>query len=453
MTPPSSALTALEPMAESIQSYPPSSQISFNQEQICLLEAFYPGTRAYNAQLVVHLNGAFDPATLERAVNDVIARHESLRTTITLQARGYQAQVHPQFHFKVDIHDISDVPEARQEDRFAALKAECTSRTFDLETLPLMDIRAVRFRADKWRLIHVEHHAIHDGWSLGLLWHEIQQTYNALKKGRTPRLAAPPVQYQQFVAWQRARMQGDYGRQAISFWRDYLDGTSPEISISSRHSDGSSLDGRNYEVNLSPDRFAAVKAAARRFSVSNFVVMFSVFSALLAKASGETDFAVGTAVNARTEVELEPMIGMVVNTVPLRVRVQPGEAWRSVCRTVQSSLFRALRYQDLPLSHLIRELGVVQKKGKNPIFQHCFSFHDSRVPKIEMENIDGYIKETQNQTAKFDINVIVIPASADRGTVETRMFWQFSDSLFSHEDCCQLIEEYLILLGAISEAE
>ena len=436
-----------------VGSYQPSSEVSFNQEQICLLEAFYPDTKAYNAQAIIRLTGAFDPAVFEAAVNDVISRHESLRTTISLHAKGYLATVHSRFEFEIGYHDLSEIPEVHQEDAFEDLKLDCMRRTFDLETLPLLDIHVVCFGQDVWRLIHVEHHVVHDGWSFGLFWNEVQQAYNAFKAGQPPDLAAPPVQYQQFVAWQRKRIRGDYGQTALTFWRDYLEGTALEISVASGQSTGSSLAGRNFEFSLSSETCNAVKGAARRFNVSEFMVMFSVFSITLSQASGVSDFAIGTAVSARTETEIEPMIGMVVNTTPIRVVVEPDAKLRSVCHYVRTSLFQVLRYQDLPLSSLVRELGIVQKRGRNPIFQHCFSFHDSSVPRIELEGVEGYIEETQNQTAKFDINVVTIPAKAERGTVETRMFWQFSDGLFGHEECCALIEAFLSLLNAINDAE
>ena len=179
----------------------------------------------------------------------------------------------------------------------------------------------------------------------------------------------------------------------------------------------------------------------------------SVFAIALSQASGAEDFAIGTAVSARTETEIESMIGMVVNTTPVRVSVSPGADFSSVCRYVQTSLFRALRYQDLPLSSLVRELGIVQKKGKNPIFQHCFSFHDSYVPKIELDGVEGYIEEIQNQTAKFDINVVTIPPNAKRGTTEARMFGQFSDGMFTNKDSCALIESFVGLLNTIEDAK
>lgn len=436
-----------------VGSYAPSSEISINQEQICLLEAFYPGTKAYNAQAIVRLTGAFDTDVFEAAVNDVIARHESLRTTISLGPKGYTATVHPRLDLKIECHDLTDAPEAKKEEAFEELKQKCMRRTFDLKALPLLDIRVAQFAQNEWRLIHVEHHVVHDGWSFGLFWSELLEVYNALKDGQHPNVPLPPVQYQQFVAWQRARIRGDYGRDANAFWRDYLSGMTMETSAATGQTAGPSLAGRNFELSLSPETYGAVTAAAKRLKVSEFVVMFSMFSMVLSQASGAEDFAIGTAVSARTETDIEPMIGMVVNTTPVRVCVEPGADLRAVCRYVQTSLFRALRYQDFPLSSLVRELGIIQKKGKNPVFQHCFSFHDSHVPKIELEGVEGAIEETQNQTAKFDINVVTIPANAERGTVETRMFWQFSDGQFNHEDCCVIIESFLGLLEAIGNAE
>lgn len=437
------------PAAMRISQYAPSRQISYNQEQICLLEAFYPMNRAYNFQATVHIQGALDLPCLERAVSHVVARHEMLRTTITVDDDGYRAIVHPPYRFPIPRHDLSGLPPAEQEAAMTALFDGCVRRNFNVEELPLFDLQAAQLAPDAWRLVQVEHHVVHDGWSLGRLWSEIQQAYNALIDGAAPDLPALAAQYQQFVAWQRSRMEGAYGRAALDFWCNYLSGAPGETSPARGRGTGSALGGHGLQIELSAETFGTVRETARRLAVSDFVVMFSVFSRLLAAKTGQRDLVVGTAVNARTETEIEPLIGMVVNTIPVRVALQGGDTLTSIGRNVQTSLFKALRYQDVPLSLIVRRLGIAQTRGRNPVFQNCFSFHDSAVPRIDLRGAAGEIREAQNQSSKFDINVVVIPPSESRGATHARMFWQFAEGLFSPEEGRSLANEYVDLLRAM----
>ncbi|KOV83466.1 condensation domain-containing protein [Nocardia sp. NRRL S-836] len=431
-----------------ISDHEPAPGVSYNQEQICLLSAFYPGNQAYNAQAEIRVRGKWVPAVLERAVSHVIERHEMLRTTIHLAHDGYRATVHPPFAFTIPVHDLSALPEPERQRELAALRLRLQDTVFDTARLPLLSIDAVRLGADEWVLLQVEHHVVHDGWSFGRLWDEVQRAYNAVLDGTCPHLPPLPGQYQQFVSWQRSRMEGEYGRRAVDFWTGYLAGAGE--ATPGRVSTGTGrLDGHNLEITLPEETFARIRDRARDLAVSPFVLMFSTYARLLADLSGETDFCVGTAVNARTETELEPLIGMVVNTIPVRIAVGRADPFPSVVRSVQSSLFRALRYNDVPLSLVVRRLRLRQKRGRNPVFQHCFSFHDSEVPRLRFGAATAEIREAQNQSAKFDMNVVVIPPSATRDAGSARMFWQFSQNVFTRDEAVELVSEYERLLTRV----
>lgn len=428
-----------------ISEYPPAREVSYNQEQICLLSAFYPHNQAYNAQAEIRVRGGLDLSVLERAVSAVIERHEMLRTTISLAQDGYRATVHDPFAFTIPCHDLTRLPESERGPALEALRLRLQDQVFDTARLPLLTIDAVRLDTDEWALLQVEHHAVHDGWSFGRLWDEIQVHHNALLDGARTDLPPLPAQYQRFVRWQRDRMAGEYGGRAVDFWTGYLDGAG-EVTLGGRHTRSGGLDGHNLEIVLSAETFALIRARSAELAVTPFVLMFSVYARFLAERGGAEDFCVGTAVNARSERELEPLIGMLVNTIPVRVSAERDAPLSRVVRGVQSSLFRAMRYHDVPLSLIVRRLGLAQRRGRNPVFQHCFSFHDSEVPRLRLGEGTAEIREAQNQSAKFDMNVVVIPPSPTRDTGRARMFWQFSRDVFTRERAVGLAHEYERLL-------
>lgn len=428
-----------------VSDYPRSDRVSYNQEQICLLEAFYPNNKAYNFQATVEIEGMLDLSVLEMAVSAVIARHEMLRTTIELGAEGFVATINQPYAFEVAYIDLRDTPAEAADAAFDEILAARLSNSFNVSRTPLFTITAVQITDAQWRLIQVEHHVIHDGWSLGLLFSEIETAYNVILESAQPTLPDLPAQYQQFVSWQRDQIEGDYGKVALAFWQDYLDGTDLEASIATERPGTSYLAGLNVDTYLDEAFFGRLRVAARTRAVSEFVLMFSAFSRLVGDLAGAHDFCVGTAVSARSERDIDPMIGMVVNTVPVRVRLQTTVT--ETLRSVQKSFFKAIRYHDIPLSLLVRSLGIRQQRGSNPIFQHCFSFHDSAVPKLQLGSSSGIICERQNRTSKFDVNVVVTPPSEIRNVVKCRISWQFSEMLFDEHEARIFAQAYCVLLS------
>lgn len=431
-----------------VADYPPSPRASFNQEQVCFLSSFFPLNRAYNFQATVRFRGALDVARLEQAIDAVIERHEMLRTTIHAGEDGYTSVIHPPYHLPIGVHDLVGLSEDAQISNLNALLEATLNGTFDVEVLPLLRFEAVRLAPDDWVLIQIEHHVVHDGWSIGKIWAEIQEIYSALLEARAPVLPELPLQYQQFVAWQRENLSGEYGREALQFWREHLDGTDMEVRLSHEQAEAEVMGGHNVRTEISAERYGQVREVAARYGVSEFAVLFSVFGLFMSRQTGATDFCVGTATSARTEHDIEPLIGMIVNIIPVRVALQGATSLSGSLEAVHGSLLSALRYQDTPLSLIVRDLGLTQSEGRNPVFQHCFSFHDSAMPSFKLGDVQGEIHEEQNQTAKFDLNAIVIPPGPTRSARHARVLWEFAARSFTQQQAEFFAHEYMSLLDS-----
>jgi len=369
-----------------------------------------------------------------------------LRTSIVLEADGFRANVHSRYTVKIGVDDFSALPEKAQLQAFDECFRGALSTRFNVGQLPLFEIHAIKFGPETWKLIHVEHHAVHDGWSFGRLWGEIQTAYNAIDSGVEPALPALPIQYQQFVHWQRERFAGSYGVEALDFWCGNLAGFDRhQVATMPRQlQEKGSIN--SFTTVVCESRCVQIELASRKLGVSAFVLMFSTFLLLLARRTAQEDLTVGTAVGARTDPDLEPLIGMIVNTLPVRVRLGHDRCIRTTCRLVQTSLFKSLRYPDVPLSLIVRRLGLTETRGRNPVFQHCFSFHDSAIPRIKLNGATGRIEEEHNRVSKFEINVVVIPPDIVRGTKRMRMFWQFTEGLLDDSEFARFADEYTELL-------
>jgi amino acid adenylation domain-containing protein len=431
-----------------VSDHRPSERASFNQEQVCFLASYFPFNRAYNFQATLRFSGDLDIGRLERAISTVIARHEMLRTTIHVGTDGYCSKVHPPYRFEIPVCDLTRSTADAQVEILRNLLDSAVNTVFDVERLPLLKILGVRRAYDEWTLIQVEHHVVHDGWSIGRLWAEIQECYVADVQARAPVLPKLPAQYQQFVQWQRERLTGAYGKEALDFYCGYLSGADFDVRISQSQPHDRGLGGHNVRQILSESAYGKVRRLARDRNVSDFAILFSVFALFLAKHGGKDDFCVGTASSARTHRELEPLVGMIVNTIPVRTKIESTRSLSAILDRMHGSLLEALTYQDIPLSMIVQRLGLTQSEGRNPIFQHCFSFHDSDIPSFDFADARGELREEQNQTAKFDINVIVIPPGPMRSSIEARVLWEFSSRQFAAEEAEHFAALYAELLDA-----
>jgi amino acid adenylation domain-containing protein len=431
-----------------VSDHPRSERASFNQEQVCFLASYFPLNRAYNFQATVRFSGDLDIGRLERAISTVVERHEMLRTTIHLDGEGYRSKVHPPYRFEIPVIDLTRATREAQTEVLRGLLDTTLNTVFDVERLPLLKMLAIRLAQTDWMLIQVEHHVVHDGWSIGRLWGEIRECYVADLQARAPALPELPAQYQQFVQWQRVNLDGAYGKEALDFYAGYLSGADYDIHISQARAHDRGLGGHNVRQTLPESTYAKVRRLARDANVSDFAILFSVFALFLSKCSGKDDFCVGTASGARTDRELEPLVGMIVNTIPVRTKVDRARSLSTILHRVHGSVLEALKYQDIPLSMIVQRLGLTQSEGRNPIFQHCFSFHDSDMPSFDFGDAQGELREEQNQTAKFDINVIVIPPGPTRSSNEARVLWEFSSRHFAAEEAERFASSYAEMLEA-----
>lgn len=437
-----------------VSDYAPSKHPSYNQEQVCFLTSYFRSSRAYNFQATLEFSGDLNIPRLERAIGHVIARHEMLRTTIHLTDNGYCSEIHPPSPFEVPSHDLSDLSRERQDAVVSDMLDETLDTVFDVEALPLLKVIAVKRSDTEWSLIQIEHHIVHDGWSIGRLWSEIQKCYVADAEGREPDLPELPAQYQNFVAWQRDRLEGPFGQEALDNIATSLKGTAMDVRVSDQHIENAELGGHNIRQVLSQETVELVRKRAREMAVSDYTIVFSVFAAFIGEHSGEDDFCIGAAASARTERETEPLIGMIVNTVPVRARLKDGNSLADLVSRIHTAQMDAMRYQDVPLAMIVKKLRLEKTQGRNPVFQYGFGFHDSAIPDLNFGTAKGRLHEEQNQTAKFDINVIVIPPSQTRPEKCARVLWEFSSRLFTEEDAKKLSTDYeQRLLKALKEPE
>jgi amino acid adenylation domain-containing protein len=434
--------------------------LSLFQEQIVFLDRS-AGTNAYNFQCTVRFHGDLDVSLLERALNEVVARHEVLRTEVR-EIDGVPTQVvRPEYTYFLPVVDLTRVPAEQREEAAERLVQEEIRTRFDVATLPLLRWKLIALSPSEHLLIHVEHHIVHDGWSLAVLWTEVGERYTAAKEGREPRLPELTVQYSDVARWQRELVDSERWARHAAFWRERLADLPPPLDLpfARQRPPRQTFTGDAVRVRMPLERYEALRRFARQEGVSLFVAAFAGFLALLHRYSGRTDLCVGTGLVNRDEPASQPLIGMLVNNVVLRTAVRGEMPFRELLGRVRAALLEAVAHQELPFNEVVRQVNPPRDPRRNPLVQVFFGFQDSPMPALGWPGVTGLLFERHNRTSKFDVNVICFPRAEQLGAAELdpgRDFfdlqWEFNDDLFDRASIERMTAHLTTLLEGAAAA-
>ena len=431
--------------------------LSFPQERIWFLEELSPGNLAYNAQATVRLRGPLDHGTLQRTLTEIVRRHEVLRSAFQT-VDGVPGQVpRPPMQVPLPVADVSSLAADLAERRAEEVVADAMRDPFDLAAPPLVRWVLIRHSELDHTLVHVEHHLVHDGWSYALFLHEMRALYSAFAAGLPSPLAEPAVQYCDFARWQRDWLSGEVLGACLSFWTAELAGSPPALDlVTDRPRPATqSFAGSAVRVDLPGSLCGKLRAYSRSRGFTLYTTMLAGFAALMSRYSGQRDVVVGSGVANRRLAEIEQMIGMVVNTLPLRIDLSGRPDFDDLAGRVHATIGRAHEWQDVPLDRLVDAVSPPRDPSRNPLFQVMFSFHDSQIPDLDFAGLHAAVLERHNGSAKTDINVVVIPRAEQRaghgvgdGEAPISLIWEYASDLFDAPTMRAMVEHYVTLIGA-----
>ncbi|SCL60169.1 condensation domain-containing protein [Micromonospora eburnea] len=342
--------------------------LSFGQERIWFLERLMPGLPIHNISISYEITGPLDPVALDAAFRHVVARHSPLRTSF------HEADGRPYCVVHEDapaVLDVVDVNEADLLDRVRAV----TDGIFDLSTWPLLRVELCRTGEDIWVLTVVVHHIVADGWSLSVLFDDLCAAYNALRADTAWRPPMLPLTYERHVVQERqAARNGSWDRD-IAYWRGLLRDAPPLFSMpgSRPRPTAPTQVAHQTDVLLEQADALAVHAFAKQRRASSAMVLAAAWAVALHRQSGATDIVLGMPVSGRDRAELNGLIGLFMNPVPLRVRVAPGMSFDDLVDHVRDQMLGALAHRRPPFAALVAELDVERSLAYLPIFQVLFN--------------------------------------------------------------------------------
>ncbi|REG14198.1 phosphopantetheine binding protein, partial [Archangium gephyra] len=348
--------------------------LSFAQQRLWFLDQLEPGSAFYNVPAVVKLKGELDVGALERSFEELVRRHEALRTTFRVE-NGEPVQViseEPRLAFPVE--ELSGLPEAEREAEAKRRVEEEALRPFDLARGPLLRTKLLKLGEREHVLVLVMHHIVSDGWSMGLLVRELGGLYEAFSRGKPSPLAELPVQYADYAAWQRQWLSGEVLEEQLGYWRKQLEGAPPalELPTDKPRPAVQSFRGGYRGFQWPRELQDAVKALAKKEGATPFMVLLAAFQTVLARYAGQQDVSVGSPIANRTRAETEGLIGFFVNTLVLRSKLDGDTTFRELLGQVREVTLGAYAHQEVPFEKLVEELRPERDLSRGPLFQVMF---------------------------------------------------------------------------------
>jgi surfactin family lipopeptide synthetase A len=344
--------------------------LSFSQERIWLHEQFEPGSVAYHRPANFRLRGPLQIEPLRQALETVAARHESLRTTLANSNESPRLVVQPAFSLELPLTDLSG--EADPELSAGQLAREEAARPFDLQQGPLFRCRLLRIACQDHLLLLTFHHFTFDAWSQSVLLEELIRGYAAYVEGAEPRFAPLAIQYADFAEWDRSPQRVTAIEEDRAYWRRELSAP-PVLQLPTDFPAGAaSEEAGSVEIALPAELVAGLRQIARCEQATFFSVLLAAFTALLHRYSGERDIVVGCPVAGRNCLETEGLIGLFINTLPIRVRLETDGTFRQLLSSVRENVLLGLQHQDVPLQLVVQDVLKDRRSGRSPLFQAMF---------------------------------------------------------------------------------
>ncbi|WP_437282988.1 amino acid adenylation domain-containing protein [Sorangium sp. So ce375] len=359
-----------------------AAPLSFAQQRIWLVQQLDPGSAAFNLPAVVEMRGPLDVAALEKSLTEILRRHEVLRASIEVSGGAPRQRFEPAVALALGSLDLAALPE---EERAAALDAAATedaARPFALDRAPLVQARLVRLGADAHALILVLHHLVCDGWSMGVLLRELAALYASAAAGAPPALPPLAVQYGDYAAWQRERLDGEALHADLAFWEEELAGAPQRLHLPLDRPRPAlpSARGAQQPLALPPGAAGALKAVCAAEGATLFMALLAGFAVLLHAEGGADDMLIGTAAAGRDRRELEGLIGHFASTLALRVSLGGDPSFRELIRRVRDRALAAYAHAALPFERLVEALRPARDPAYHPLFQVSITLNPSPPP-------------------------------------------------------------------------
>ncbi|TBR56738.1 non-ribosomal peptide synthetase [Westiellopsis prolifica IICB1] len=420
-------------------------QLSFAQQRLWFLKQLESDVFAYNISTAVRLQGQLNQTALHQSFNEIVSRHEALRTSFTVINDQPVQVIASNLTLNLPVVDLRHLSKIEQEAEVQRLAISEAQHSFNLAVVPLLRVTLICLSDVDRVLLFTVHHIVFDGWSIEIFLREVTSLYQAFCAGKPSPLPELPIQYADFAIWQRQWLQGETLKSQLTYWQQQL----AQISLLELPTDNprppiQSFRGASEPFFLPANLTEALKTLSNREGVTLFMTLLAAFKTLLYRYSGQNDVVVGSPIANRDRTELEGLIGFFVNTLVLRTDLSGNPTFRELLHRVRKVTLDGYAHQDLPFEYLVEKLQPERNLSHNPIFQIMFALGNNPMVDFKLPGLNASFLNIERQAATFDLSVsLQVDAEELRGNFE------YNTNIFSADIIRQMVEHFQILLAGI----
>jgi amino acid adenylation domain-containing protein/non-ribosomal peptide synthase protein (TIGR01720 family) len=423
--------------------------LSYAQQRLWFIDQLEQTSSEYNISEVWRLRGPLNREALERAVNTIVERHESLRTHFAANDDGPAQVILPDLHIALPLEDLSALDDAQK--RAFALMTVSREREFpfDLSQGPLLRMKLLKLGEQDHILLRTVHHIVFDGWSQAVFNRELKILYEAFCQGQGNPLGPLPVQYADFALWQREWLDRKTLGEELNYWKQQLEGAPQFLELPQDRVRPvlQTFSGDMCIFSVPATQLMALKELAQSNQATLYMLLLSVFAILLERYTGQQDLLVGSPIANRQETQLEQLIGVFINSLVMRVRIQKDQVFRELLAAVRSTALDAYLHQDLPFEYLVDALSPRRNLNVPPLYQVMFALQNAPDSKQELRDLSVEALGGEGLRVRFDLEV-----HAWEGEGKIDFFWIYNRDLFDHWRIEQIVRHYARLLEQVTSA-
>ncbi|MEG4227987.1 amino acid adenylation domain-containing protein [Microcoleus sp. N9_B2] len=437
------SLAKILPQSRESNTFP----LSFAQQRLWFFEQLNAGNFTYHILAGVRLTGTLDATALDRSLNELVKRHEVLRTAFkTINGQPIQA-IASNLELKILEIDLRSLPETERSREIERLIAAEAKLAFDLSQAPLLRAKLLQLSDSNWVLLLSTHHIIFDAWSMGIFIQELATFYQAFCTGKPSPLPELSVQYADFASWQRQWLQGEVLETQLAYWKKQLGGNLPVLNLPTDRPRSAiqSFRGAVHKFTIPKAIAEEIVQLSQREKATLFMTLLAAFKTLLYRYTGQEDILVGSPIANRNRREIEELIGLFANTLVFRTNLSSNPTFKELLASVREVALGAYNHQDLPFEKLVEILHHERDLSHNPLFQVLFSLRNVRTPQIKLPGVMLSNLEIERKTARFDLAL-----DLEEGLEGINGTLEYSQDLFDASTARRIAGHFITLLESIA---
>ncbi|MFE4118690.1 amino acid adenylation domain-containing protein, partial [Priestia sp. YIM B13448] len=413
--------------------------LSYAQQRLWFMDRFNPNSSLYNIPTVWRLKGNWIPEALEKGLNRLIERHESLRTVFKEVGDQPVQHIVEFLPRKLSVEDYSHLPLEVKEKEIESLITREAQDPFDLINGPLIRNQLVQLGKEEWLLLCTMHHIISDAWSIGILINELLAFYEEETSEKPAGLSSLSIQYADFAKWQKQWLKGEVLDQQLTYWQEELSGELPilQLPVDRPRPVTQTYAGDTYRVILPDTLLSPLKDLSRQEGSTLFMTLMAAYQSFLARYTGQEDILVGSPIANRNHKGVEGLIGFFVNTLVYRADLSGNPTFREILSQIKKKALKAYEYQDIPFEKVVEAVQPERSTSHSPIFQTMFTLQNIKQERLELSGRSLEMIESNISIAKFDLSLTAFE-------VEEGLFvsFEYNTDLFDSRTIARMAEHF-----------